>query len=193
MAIIAVVPAVVLGHYVVDLPPDQASSGSSLRSSSRASPDSPGKVAAKLPQPLAGFARLSPGVVSAALRELPPGFLRGVVASQVCGEIEDGLLTECVDHFPESSCKFFTVFLREQLAQFSSQLVCATWVASPGLPQESPPPFASFPQAFSQESSGHRRTLSFSARLRQVSEGPWGNRGRLGGDFGAKPCYKKIS
>ena len=30
----------------------------------------------------------------------------------------------------ESSCKFFTVFLREQLAHFSSQLVCATSLAS---------------------------------------------------------------
>ena len=33
-------------------------------------------------------------------------------------------------HFPESSCKFFTVVLCSQLAQFSSQLVCATWLAS---------------------------------------------------------------
>ena len=82
-------------------------------------------------------------------------------------------------HFPESSCKFFTVFLCEQLAQFSSQLVCATWVAS----RSSRSSLRSLRRASPRLSPRSRRTLSFSARLRQVSAGPWGNRGRLGGDL----------
>ena len=100
-----------------------ASSRSSRRHPLRASPGHSPRSSRR--DPLRASPGLPLGVVSAALRGHPPGFLRGLVASQVCGEIEDGLLTECVDHFPES-CKFFTVFLRGQLAQFSSQLVCAT-------------------------------------------------------------------
>ena len=72
---------------------------------------------------------------------------------------------------------------------FSSRAVGAVFVAT-SLRHFAPVPpgvvsaaSAELPPGFLPGVVGSRRTLSFSARLRQVSEGPWGNRGRLGGDL----------
>ena len=67
---------------------------------------------------------------------------------------------------------------------FSSRAVGAVFVAT-SLRHFAPVPpgvvsaaSAELPPGFLPGVVGPRRTLSFSARLRQVSEGPWGNRGR---------------